>query len=168
MPYLRIALMLAVTASFVVASHQHASAGQAAPSLTAKGAPKRHDGYWEFTSIGASGTAMDKQFLCVGSGSEDKYSIFDQLSELGDCSKKEFTRTPTGWNFETRCSMMNVTTVPKGTISGDFQSSFRVDQTVTQSSGGSIVGRRIGDCPAKYKAGDLVHNDGSALMNVLK
>src|SRR4051794_1355283 len=43
---------------------------------------KRRDGYWEFASIGASGTVMGKQFLCIGDGSEDKYSIFDQLSEL--------------------------------------------------------------------------------------
>jgi hypothetical protein len=97
--------------------------------------------------------------LCVGSGSEDKYSIFDQLSELGDCSKKDFTRTPNGRRFETRCSMMNVTTVQKGVIAGDFQNSFRVDQTVTRGSSaiqGSVMGRRIGNCPAQHKPGDLV------------
>jgi hypothetical protein len=143
----------------------------ASPALTVKGAPKRRDGYWEFASVGASGTVMGKQFLCVGAGSEDKYSIFEQLSELGNCSKKEFTRTPTGWNFETRCSMMNVTTVQKGVIAGDFQNNFRVDQTVSQTSGGgmtgAVVGRRVGECPAKYKPGDLVDDDGSTILNVM-
>jgi hypothetical protein len=182
MPLLRVTLMFAATASLVAVWDQRASGGQSAevaskgatassPALTAKGAPRRRDGYWEFASIGASGTVMDKQFLCVGSGSEDKYSIFDQLSELGSCSKKDFTRTPTGWSFETQCSMMNVTTVQKGVIAGDFQNNFRVDQTVTQSSGGgmkgAVVGRHIGDCPGQYKPGDLVDGDGSTLTNVL-
>jgi hypothetical protein len=182
MSHFRVALMFAATASLVAAWGQRASGGQSAevaskgatassPALTAKGAPKRLDGYWEFASIGASGAVMGKQFLCVGSGSEDKYSIFDQLSELGSCSKKDFTRTLAGWSFETQCSMMNVTTVQKGVIVGDFQNSFRVDQTVTQSAGGgmkgAIVGRRIGDCPGQYKPGDLVDGDGSTLTNVL-
>ena len=182
MSHLRVAFMFAAAVGLVAVSDRSASAGQrpevaangataSSPALTAKGAPKRRDGYWEFNSIGASGTVMGKQFLCVGAGSEDKYSIFDQLSELGDCSKKEFTRTSTGWSFETRCSMMSVTTVQKGVIAGDFQNSFRVDQTVTQSPGGgmtgAVAGRRVGDCPGKYKPGDLVDDDGSTLTNVL-
>ena len=182
MRQLRVILMFAATAGLVAAWDQRVSGGQSAevaskgatassPALTAKGAPKRLDGYWEFASIGASGTVMGKQFLCVGAGSEDKYSIFDQLSALGSCSKKDFMRTPTGWSFETQCSMMSVTTVQKGVITGDFQKSFRVDQTVTQSSGGgmtgAVVGRRIGDCPGQYKPGDLVDDDGSTLINVL-
>jgi hypothetical protein len=182
MSHIRFVLMFAAGVGSVAAWDHRASGGQrpdvattgataSSPALTAKGAPKRLDGYWEFASIGASGTVMGKQFLCVGAGSEEKYSIFDQLSELGDCSKKEFTRTPTGWSFETRCSMMNVTTVQKGIIAGDFQSSFRVDQTVTQTSGGgtkgAVVGRRVGDCPGKYKPGDLVDDDGSTITNVL-
>ena len=110
---------------------------KAAPSTpanvvqTPQGAPKRKDGYWEMASISVDGSEMDKQLLCVGGDSEDKYSIFDQLAVAGDCTKKDFKRTLAGWDFETRCSMLNMETVQKGTISGDFQTNFRVDQTVT-------------------------------------
>jgi hypothetical protein len=139
-------------------------------ATTPAGSPKRSDGYWEMGSFSSSGTAMSKQFLCVGGGSEDKFSVMDQLAAVGDCSKKDLTRTATGWDFETRCTLMDKETVQKGTITGDFRSSFRIDQTVTQGSAmqkGSVRGKRIGDCAAKYKAGDLVDSDGSVLGNML-
>jgi len=155
------------------------AAGAAAPAAatpvtvatTPAGAPRRRDGYWEMASYGASGTQMGKQFLCVGAGSEDKFSIYDQLASAGDCSKKDFTRTPTGWAFETRCEMMKFVTVQKGVISGNFQDNFRVDQTVTQTPDteikGYILGRRVGDCPAPFAPGDLVDGDGSKIANML-
>lgn len=140
-------------------------------ALTSAGAPKRRDGYWEMASFSDSGTPMGKQFLCVGGGSEDKFSIFDQLAMVGDCDKKTFTRTATGWTFETRCKLMDKVTVQQGTISGDFQDGFRVDQTVTQAPEapikGSVRGKRIGDCPAKFKAGDLVDGGGDLLGNMI-
>jgi hypothetical protein len=140
-------------------------------AMTAAGAPKRRDGYWEMGSFSDSGAPMSKQFLCVGAGSEDKFSVFDQLASVGDCSKKTFTRTATGWTFETSCKLMDKVTVQQGTISGDFQDNFRVDQTVTQApeppNKGSVRGKRIGDCPAKFKPGDLVDGDGALLGNML-
>jgi hypothetical protein len=139
--------------------------------MTPAGAPQRRDGYWEMTSVSVDGSPMAKQFLCVGAGSEDKYSVFDQLAQVGDCSKKDFTRMVTGWSFETRCKLMGAETVQKGTISGDFQQTFRIDQTVTQTPNteikGSIRGKRVGDCPAKFKPGDLVDGDGEKLANVM-
>ena len=140
-------------------------------ALTPAGAPKRRDGYWEMASFSDSGTPMAKQFLCVGAASEDKFSIFDQLAAVGDCNKKTFTRTATGWTFETRCQLMDAVTIQEGSISGDFQDNFRVDQTVTQAPAspikGSIRGKRIGDCPAKFKAGDLVDSSGDVLGNMI-
>jgi hypothetical protein len=152
------------------------AAGQAAATpasviLTPGGAPTRRDGYWEMGSFSESGSPMSKQFLCVGGGSEAHFSVFDQLAAVGDCSQKTFTRTASGWSFETRCKLMDQVTVQKGTISGDFQTAFRVDQAVSQGPGteikGSIRGRRIGDCPAKFAPGDLVDGDGDKLGNML-
>ncbi|MDB5481457.1 MAG: hypothetical protein JWO83_2510 [Caulobacteraceae bacterium] len=149
-----------------------AAATPANLALTTAGAPQRRDGYWEMASFTDTGSPMTKQFLCVGAGSESKYSVFDQLASAGECSKKDFTRTATGWTFETRCKVMSYETVQKGTISGDFQQSYRIDQAVTQTPSttenkGSIRGKRIGDCPAKYKPGDLVDKDGDKLGNML-
>jgi hypothetical protein len=143
----------------------------AALALTPTGAPHRRDGYWEMASFSDRGTQMGKQFICVGGDSENRFSVFDQLAAVGDCNKRDFKRTATGWTFETRCQLMDKETVQKGTISGDFQQSFRVDQTVTQGADtaitGSIRGQRIGDCPAKFKPGDLVDQGGDLLGNML-
>ena len=139
-------------------------------AMTPRGAPRRADGYWEMASFSETGSPMSKQFLCVGAGSEDTFSVFDQLASVGDCSKKDFTRTATGWVFETHCKLMDQVTVQKGDIGGDFQQAFRIDQTVTQGSTeikGSIRGKRVGDCPAQFKPGDLVDGDGAKLGNML-
>lgn len=123
-------------------------------AATSSGGPKRADGFWE-TSLGSA-----SQQYCVGADSEEKYSLVDELSLMGDCSKKDFKRSPAGWEFETVCEMMGVTTTQKGVISGDFQTNYTITQEVTSSDSGSrkgtIVARRLGDCPAPYKPGDLV------------
>lgn len=156
------------------ASGASSSATPANLAVTPTGAPKRRDGYWEMSSYSSSGYPMSKNFYCVGAGSEDRYSIFDALAEVGGCSKRDFTRTATGWTFDTVCKLMDTVTHQAGTISGDFQQSFVVNQTVTSVTGkdttemkGSIRGKRIGDCPAKYKPGDLIDKDGETLGNLL-
>ena len=66
--------------------------------------------------------------------------------------------------------LMDATTTQTGTISGDFQQSFLIDQTVSQGAHtqkGTIRGRRVGDCPAKFKPGDLVDAGGDKLGNLL-
>ena len=143
-----------------------------AVATTPKGAPRRRDGYWEAVSYSDSGTEMQKQFLCVGANSEDSFSLFDQLTVMGNCSKTDFTRTASGWNFDISCEMMNIVSAQKGAIRGDFQNSYRVDLTVTETPGrvikGSTVGRRIGECPAPFKPGDLVNERGTKLFNMLE
>jgi hypothetical protein len=152
-------------------SGAESAATPATVAMTAAGGPKRRDGYWEMGSFSDTGTPMSKQFLCVGGASEDKFSVFDQLAMVGDCSEKTFTRTATGWTFQTSCKLMDKVTVQKGTISGDFQDNFRVDQTVTQAPQppikGSVRGKRVGDCPAKFKPGDLVDGSGNLVGNML-
>jgi hypothetical protein len=62
--------------------------------------------------------------------------------------------------------MMKIVTVQKGTISGDFQDnphrSDRYPGTDTTIKG-MIQGKRGGECPAKYKPGDLVDGHGDVL-----
>jgi hypothetical protein len=139
-------------------------------ALTAKGEPKRRDGYWELASVTEQGTPMAKQFLCVGGDSEEKFSVFDQVEMAGGCGKKGFVRTASGWSFEMGCKNPYATTAQKGTISGDFQTGFLVNQTITQNGTtvtGSIHGKWTGQCPAQFKPGDLVGGDGSKIGNML-
>lgn len=79
-------------------------------AVTSRGAPKRADGYWQLITIGAGGTEMGKQFLCVGADSEERGPVFDQIAINVNCSKHDFTRTAAGWNFDTACGPMNATT----------------------------------------------------------
>jgi hypothetical protein len=94
---------------------------------TSAGGPKRSDGLWEMTSYTEDGSSMASQSLCVGAGSEDQFSLWDQLLIAGDCSRRELTRTNEGWAFETHCELMDMVSASKGTISGDFRKAFRVD-----------------------------------------
>lgn len=139
--------------------------------LTPKGAPKRADGYWEMTSVAENGSPLSKQSLCVGNGTEDHYSVLDQLAMVDNCEKKDITRTAAGWTFETRCKVMDTVTTQKGTISGNFRDTFLIDQTVTQSPNltlkGQIRGKHMGACPAPFKPGDIVNADGKKLTNIL-
>jgi hypothetical protein len=147
------------------------AAPAAAAAVTANGAPRRRDGYWEMASYSAGGSPMSKQFYCVGAGSEDKYSLFDALASVGDCAERRFTRTGSGWSFDTKCKVMDTVTQQTGTIGGDFQQSFIVEQTVRQTGGveikGSIRGTWRGDCPAKLRPGDLADSGGDKLGNLL-
>jgi hypothetical protein len=92
--------------------------------------PKRSDGYWEMASFREDGSRRTTQFLCVGGGSENEFSILDQLTIMGDCPRKELVRSGAGWTFDTRCELFGSVSESKGTISGDFRDRFRVDLTM--------------------------------------
>jgi len=109
------------------------------------------------------------QSLCVGGGSEDALSVWDQLTIIGTCSRKDLARSGAGWVFDARCELFGMVSESKGTISGGFRDRFRVDLTVVSDGrreAGSIRGEHKGACPAALKPGDLV-SDGRVLMNVL-
>ena len=115
------------------------------------------------------GSRRDTQFLCVGGGSENEFSIWDQLTIMGDCSRKELVRSGAGWTFDARCELFGSVMESKGTMSGDFRDRFRVDLTVVNDGrrqAGSIRGEHKGACPSPFKPGDLI-SDGRVLMNVL-
>jgi hypothetical protein len=131
--------------------------------------PRRRDGYWEMKSYREDGSLRTTQFLCVGNGSEDEFSVWDQLTIMGGCGRKELNRSGAGWAFDARCELFGSVMESKGTMSGDFRDRFRVDLTVVEDGrrqGGLIRGEHKGACPAPFKPGDLV-SDGRVLMNVL-
>jgi hypothetical protein len=155
-------------ASSDAGSHADAVATPAKLALAPTGAPMRRAGYWQITRDDASAAG---QFHCVDDATETKFSLFDWLAMVGDCSKKEFTRTANGWNFDTKCTLMNMVTEQKGTLSGDFQNSYTIDQVVTSgrnvSEKGVLHGKWLGPCPADLKPGDFAGSDGKKMGNVL-
>ena len=138
---------------------------------TSKGYPRRADGWWKIERVDNAGAAAGSQYVCVGQGSEEKLSIFDQIVPFENCSKKEFKRTPTGWAFDTVCKEMDTTMASAGTITGDLDKRLRVELTVKNSDGstttGSVVGSREGACPAGVRGGSLADNKGKVIGNFL-
>ena len=135
--------------------------------VTARGIPRRADGWWEIRRVNPDGSDVGKQFLCVGGGSEDRLTVFDQVAPFSECSKKEFKRTARGWSFDTQCSEVGVKVASKGTISGDFQQSYRADLSVEQSNTepqiGSLLGKRVGECPTGVKGGAIANAAGRVI-----
>ena len=140
-------------------------------AVTSKGAPRRADGYWQMNSFTSEGSPMMKQYYCVGADSEEKYSLFDQLTIMGNCDKSDFKRTSAGWNFDIQCAIMDQKMAQTGTIVGDFRNSFAMTTSVVENGGsprtGRIEGKRVGECPAAFKPGDLVNDAGRKMMNLL-
>ncbi|WP_445192247.1 DUF3617 domain-containing protein [Sphingomonas sp. Tas61C01] len=138
---------------------------------TSKGYPRRADGWWKIDRLDQAGVATGTQYVCVGQGSEEKLSIYDQLVPFEDCSKKEFKRTKTGWAFDAVCKEMDTTMASTGTIAGDFGKRLRVDLTVKNSDGstmtGSVVGSHEGACPAGVRGGSLANDKGKVIGNFL-
>ncbi|AUW59010.1 hypothetical protein C1T17_13815 [Sphingobium sp. SCG-1] len=140
-------------------------------AVTSKGAPRCAEGYWQMSSFTAEGSPMMKQYYCVGADSEKKYSLFDQLTIMGNCSRSDFKRTSAGWDFIIQCAIMDQKLAQTGTIAGDFQNSFAMTTNVVENGGsprkGTIEGKRVGECPAGFKPGDLVNSAGKKMMNLL-
>ena len=135
---------------------------------TSAGGPKRRDGWWEMTSGGA---VTDTQHLCVGAGSEEGWSLYDQiLFSVGDCTKKSLDRQGGGWRFDLDCDSSGTKIKMQGQISGDFRNSFRVEQSGTVDGAprsANIRGSHLGTCPAPFKPGDVV-SGGRVLFNQAK
>lgn len=157
------ALAAAISAQTAGAANTPSHPKVATPSSDPKpaspgAAPRRRDGLWDMASYAADGSLMARQSLCVGAASEDKYGVWDQLTIFADCSRKDLARSGTSWTFHTRCELMGVVNESKGTISGNFNDQFRVDQTIVtdgRPKSGSIRGVHKGAC-APFKPGDLI------------
>jgi hypothetical protein len=161
-----------------VASQTKAATAQAsAPSAgdAHLGAPKRRNGWWEFTAA----TGSSRQNMCVAEATEAVFSAFDQITQaplLGyACSKTDFHKSGGGWAFDVACdtgipaAIGGGVVTSKGTISGDISTRYEVQMSVAQAGetrNGTVKAEWKGACPAGRKAGDLV--TGTTVVNVLE
>jgi hypothetical protein len=153
-------LPVTLTALFAVVA-----AAQAQPA----GMPGRRAGLWETSMSGAGmpGPGM-KMRQCVTPASERGFSPFAAGPGRGEpdaahCSKRETHRTANGWAFESVCTQGGRTVTTTGTLTGDFQTHYRLDLT----SNGDGAPRRmtmdnsyIGPCPAAGAGNTIVLPDG--------
>lgn len=137
---------------------------------TAKGAPRRADGYWALKNVGGGGTVIGTQHLCVGGGSEERASVFDQIALNVNCSTYDTKQTDAGWEFDIVCGKPPMVSENKGKISGDFAKSYRVEMTVKEENitlSRTIEASNGGACPAGVAPGDLMDEKGSKVTNIL-
>ena len=133
-------------------------------------APVRRAGFWETTMTleGASAHTMVTK-ACTDAALERRTAAF---GDAKDCPTHEMHRTADGFAFRSICVRNGVTTTTAGAIKGDLTSRYRVEATTRISSAGGGPGRerhtvmdnrRLGDCPAGRKPGDLVLSNGQVL-----
>jgi hypothetical protein len=145
-----------------------AASGDAAPNIAA---PKRQAGLWTFSHVAANGDELWTDKLCVGEKSESGYSAFRQIGNGGDCTARNFIRTPDGYSYVTVCGvpgMKPVTT--KGTLTGDVRISYTLDEVLDLSVEGDnqkIVAKHIGDCPAELADGQMKDGKMGMVYSVL-
>lgn len=130
--------------------------------------PARMPGLWESTTSVMAGMPVIKIKQCVDART-------DQLTQVAvqpgaQCAKSQVRRIPAGYEIETDCKVSGMSVAGKGLITGDFATRIRMEMTSTMSGipgqpGGMttkivIEARRIGDCEAGQKPGDIIMSDG--------
>jgi len=127
--------------------------------------PAQTPGLWVQRVSDRRGARVTK--ICLDAGAAGALASFDQgLS--GHCSRRDMARAADGsWHFSTSCDMGPWGKVAtEGVMRGDFASHYVVEarsQTVgavqTAADGPARVLadiRRVGDCPADMKPGDVI------------
>lgn len=122
-------------------------------------------GLWQ-VNISMAESARDAPTLrmCTD-GTSTAVASSSQLPDVEDCSQ-DYSRTGRGLEFTSRCQQADGTvTETSGTITGDFETSYRMEATVT-TSGSAVAGLNRTDrvvttasyqgaCPADWRPGDV-------------
>jgi len=151
-------------------SDKPAGAEAAKPAVAANPvsltAPKRKAGLWEqqMTTQGMQQTAS----LCVDPASEGEMAAFgQQMAKEIKCTQQAFNRRLDGaLEFQSTCPMGDSGTVSsKGVVTGDFNSSYKMEMTSTTTGARvehmngarqmTLVATWKGPCPADMKPGDI-------------
>ena len=156
------------------ASGESAPAAASAPATGPIGPPKRKPGLWTQTVTSQGSTQTMK--LCLDEATEAKLTVWGGQATAEMCPKNNFTRTPTGYAFDSECNMGGAAKiVTKGVATGDFNSKYVIKATsvttgspMQQANGTAdmeMTGTWDGACPAGMKAGDMTL-PGGVTMNI--
>ena len=133
--------------------------------------PARKPGLWEIKMEhkGARGGQIVKQ--CIDAETDAK--MLQMSGAMGEnigmvCSKKDIRKEGAKYIAESDCAMGGTRTVTKTIISGDFNSTYNADTTVTHEPPrmGNAVTKMVqtakwaGPCAAGQKPGDIIMPNG--------
>ncbi len=137
----------------------------------AQSMPNRRAGMWETTISGVDGGRQSmKMKTCANPATEHGSSAFTGPMGGGstdrECSRHDAHPIPGGWAFESVCRHNGTTTSTSGTITGDFQTHYRM-QMVSHGGGPdrhmTIDGRWLGPCPAGGGGRTITLPDGRVM-----
>lgn len=152
-------LAFAALLSLGACNRTHAGAKVAIPTAdTATTGPQMAAGLWRQRVTGGQGVSVTR--YCLDAGAAGALASFNQ--QLGDgCSERQMALASDGaWHFRTACEAGAAgKVVTEGVMRGDFASHYVVQAALAAGGGASHVTadvKRLGDCPADMKPGDVV------------
>ncbi len=151
----------------------------AAPAL-AQDLPSRKPGLWEM-KMGFEGRGLPAQTVrqCVDQATDKRMQAsFGGLTQEA-CSKKDIKNVGGTITMDSVCNLGMGTTTSHAVVTGSFDSAYTVKMSSTSTGGPAIPGmkaggetnitieaRRVGDCEAGQKPGDMIMANGMKI-NVL-
>lgn len=141
------------------------TAGDAAAKVAAKppvppgidAAPHLKAGLWE---ISVEGMPM-KASSCIDDATQSDTAALGQSLDRRDCTRSDWNRIPGGVAFSFDCTTDGRHMTSKGTVTGDFNSAYRMEAEVTGSHDGQSFTRKQvidakyqGACPSGMNPGD--------------
>jgi hypothetical protein len=151
----------------------------AGPTPASGTMPHRKPGLWEQTmSHDGKTNIVGKISMCLDATTDAQMSMFgERFRAAGDCQKSVNRGLDGSYAFTSTCKMGQAGTITsKGTVSGDFQSSYKV-HSESDTSGAAFAamnGHHVteidatwaGPCPAGVSPGDMTVN--GMTMNINK
>jgi Protein of unknown function (DUF3617) len=160
-------------ASGAPASGAQATAAPAAGPISIDSLPHRRAGLWRQTmTMEGVQQALPETRLCTDAASEAKMSLMGQQMNREHCQTAQFTRNLDGSiSYSSTCDFgAGGKTTSSGTLSGDFNSSFKVVINSSRSGGAAAGDHRmtitstwLGPCQPGQKPGDVIMPDGRTI-----
>jgi hypothetical protein len=150
---------LATLAALSACNRTHGGAKVAIPAAdSAPAGPQMATGLWRQKVTGASGVSVTR--YCLDASAASALASFNQQLS-GRCSERQMALASDGaWHFRTACEAGSAgKMVTEGVMRGDFASHYVVQAALAAGGGASHVTadvKRLGDCPADMKPGDVV------------
>jgi hypothetical protein len=134
--------------------------------------PLRKPGLWEM-KIAKTGSVLPEMTMqhCTDETTDKQMSTAFSPVAKEACSKRDITKTATGYVSDSVCSVGSVTVTTHADIVGDFNSAYTVKSTAHSDKGAggvhdvtsTIEAKWLGDCKPGQKPGDIVMPGGFKL-----
>jgi hypothetical protein len=134
-------------------------------------APHLRAGLWEITSKVAG--MEGKVRSCVDDTTQSEGAVLGQGLDRRNCTKSDWSRIPGGVAFAFDCDNDGTRVTSKGTVTGDFNTAYRMEADAGMTRGGVtrtakqvVDARYAGACPSGMKPGDKQVTVNGRVINI--